>query len=156
VKTTLTGPLYQTMTLGEDLPVDPAASPDPNMVAGLAEFLAQPGLDPVKGEDVDCGGTTCYTVRIELTPEELAALAGGDPGAELPIPSGLPLPVPDLGDVGLDLTVRVEKTTTRLAGLTVIVTTGVAGEVTVEVRFSKWDEDLSISAPPPDQVQGGG
>ena len=32
-----------------DIPVDPAASPDPNMVAGLAEFLAQadraqPGL----------------------------------------------------------------------------------------------------------------
>jgi hypothetical protein len=156
-KTTLTGPLYQTFDLGEDASADPGASPDTeSMVAALADFLAQPGLDPVKGDDVDCGGTTCYTVRVELTSAELAALGDGGDGADLPIPSGLPLPIPDIGDVALDLTVRVEKDTTRLAGLTAIVGTGAAGELTAEVRFSKWNEDVSVAAPPADQVQGGG
>lgn len=154
-KTSLTGPLYQTFTLGEAAPTDPAASPDTaSMLTALTEFLAQPGLDPVKGEDVECGTATCYAVTIELTPEELAAL--GADGAELPIPSGLPIPIPDLGDFGLDLTVRVEKSTTRLAGLTAGVTMGTSGEATAEIRFTKWDEDVTISAPPADQVQGGG
>jgi hypothetical protein len=155
-KTTLTGPLYQTQTLGDVEPDLP--SPDPSaiaeMVAELDEFLAQPGVDPVKGADVDCGGTTCYTVEIELTPEELAAM--GD-GAEAPIPSGLPLPVPlpDLGDASIDLTIRVEQDTTQLAGVTAVIGIGEAGEITADLTFSKWNEGVSISAPPADQVQGG-
>lgn len=156
-KTTLTGPLYQTQALDDvetDVP-SPGPSAIAEMVTELDEFLAQPGVDPVKGADVDCGGTTCYTVEIELTPEELAALGGGE---EAPIPSGLPLPVPipDLGDASLDLTIRVERDTTRLAGTTAVIGMGEVGEITAELTFSKWNEGVSISAPPADQVQGGG
>jgi hypothetical protein len=154
VKTTMTGPLYREVPLGGALPTDPAASPDTaSMLQALSDFLEQPGLDPVKGEDVECGTTTCYTVRIELTPEELAAL-GGD-GAELPIPTGLPIPMPDLGTVGVDMTIRVEKESTRLAGITAVLTAGDMGEVTAELTFSKWNEAVSISPPPADQIDGG-
>jgi hypothetical protein len=156
VKTTLTGPLYQQQALG-DVPTN-VPSPDPSaiaaMVADIEEFLARPGVDPVKGEDVQCGTTTCYAVAIELTPEELAAL-GGESGA--PLPSALPVPVPiDLGDTSLGLTIRVERDSTRLAGVTVVVGMGDAGELTAELTFSKWNEAVSIGAPPADQVAPAG
>ncbi len=155
VKTTMTGPLYREVPLGGALPTDPGASPDTaSMLEALSDFLEQPGLDPVKGEDVDCGTTTCYTVLIELTPEELAGL--GDDGAELPIPTDLPIPMPDLGEFGIDLTIRVEKATTNLAGFTAVATAGEVGEVTAELTFSKWNEGVTITPPPADQIDSTG
>jgi hypothetical protein len=110
-------------------------------------MLAQPGVDPVKGDDVACGGTQCYTIKIELTPSEIQALGGTGPAA-----SALPI---DLGAASLSLTIRVEKNTTRLAGLAASVSMGDQGSLTVDLTFSKWDEAVSISAPPADQVQSG-
>lgn len=167
-KTTLTGPQYVAVPVGDaSAPVDPSASPgtDSALVA-LSEFLSRSELAPVKGDDVECGGTTCYQVTVRLTVDELAALLGEGAGIEAPIPSGLPIPMPDLSGVaGVDVTVRVEKATTRLAGLTLVATTGAgdgsaesagaAATVTAEIRFSNWDEAVSVEAPPADQVQGG-
>ena len=156
IKTSLTGPLYQKSTAADAGVPDPSGSPDPSSVlAMLTEVrtaLARPGVDPVKGADVACGSGTCYTVMIQLTPAELSAL-GVDPGA-LPLPGDLPIPVPDIGDQTIDLTIRVDKTTTRLAGLTANVAGGAAGDLNAELTFSKWDEALTISAPPADQVAG--
>lgn len=159
VKTSLTGPLYQQSAVGDaDTPPGTNVTPDPSaiaeMVTQLREALAQPGVDPVKGDDVPCGTATCYTVTIQLTPEELAAL-GADTG-DLPIPSGLPIPIPDVADQTIDLTLRVAKDTTRLAGLTLAIGGGATGDLTAELTFSKWDEDLTIAAPPADQVQPAG
>jgi hypothetical protein len=155
VKTTMTGPLYREVPMGDALPTDPGASPDTgSMLDALGDFLEQPGLDPVRGEDVECGSATCYTVQIDLTAAELAAL-GGD-GAELPIPSGLPIPLPDLGDFGLALTIRVEKATTNLAGLTAVASAGELGDVTAELTFSKWNEAVTITPPPADQIDSNG
>src|SRR5512141_1152892 len=75
VKTSLTGDKYQTQKSADSLPVNP--SPGKSMVDTVGEALAQPGVDPVKGDDVTCGGTQCYTVKIELTPDEIQALGGG-------------------------------------------------------------------------------
>jgi hypothetical protein len=159
VNTSLTGAQYQAMPLDQAGVPDDLPSPDPSAMAemldGLADALAQPGVDPVKGDDVPCGSKTCYTVTIELTPEELAALESAAGGA-VPLPSGLPVPVPDMGDASLDLTFRVETDTNRLAGLTAVVGAGDLGEATIEVTLSKWDEQPTITAPPADQVQGGG
>lgn len=156
VKTSLTGALYQATPM-EDAGLPSGASPDPSamaeMVDGLADALSQPGVDPVKGEDVPCGTSTCYTVSIELTPEELAALSAAE--GDVPLPSGLPIPVPDIGDVSLALTFRVTTDTNDLAGMTAVVGAGDTGDATIEVTFTKWDEDLTITAPPADQVQGG-
>ncbi len=162
LKTSLTGPNYRTIATG-GAPADPSASPDTaSMLANLTTFLARPELAPTKGEDVDCGGTTCYTVTIELTPEELAALTAE--GGAFSLPSDLPIDLPDMSGTTVDLTVRVEKDTTRLSGLTAVIGTGTpaasgtttAGDMTVELTFTKWNEAVSVSAPPADQVDPAG
>ena len=158
VKTSLTGPLYQPSAAGDADAPPGASTPDPSAIAEivtqLREALTRPGVDPVKGDDVPCGTATCYTVTIQLTPEELAAL-GADTG-DLPIPTGLPIPIPDLADQTIDLTLRVAKDSTRLAGMTLAIGGGATGDLTAEFTFSKWDEDLTITAPPADQVQPAG
>ena len=162
LKTSLTGPLYQQTPIPGDTPggeTGTGGSPDPSavaeMVAGLRETLAQPGVDPVKGEDVACGSSTCYTVTIQLTPEELAAL-GADAG-DIQLPSDLPVPVPGLPDIGemtVDLTARVTTDTNQLAGLTVGLAGGETGTITADITFSDWNADLTIAPPPADQIQG--
>jgi hypothetical protein len=168
-KTTLTGPQYVVAPIGA---VDPSpsssAAPDTaSMLAALTEFLARPELAPVKGDDTDCAAGTCYAVTVELTADEVAALlgeAGGGGGLDLPIPGGLPIPMPDLSSISsLDVTALVDKATTRLSGLRLVASSGgesgssaAPSEATVEVRFTGWDEDVSVEAPPADQVQGGG
>jgi hypothetical protein len=150
LKSTLSGPQFQVVATGDDLP---GASPDrTTLLTGLTDFLAQPGLDPVKGDDVPCGTGTCYVVTVQLTADELAAL-GVD---ALPIPSGLPIPLPDLTDAAIGLTIRVDQASTRLAGLTAAMDLADAGNVTAEFTFTKWDEPVSIEAPPPDQVAPAG
>ncbi len=166
-KTSLTGARYLEFALGDALPGDPPATGAPtSTIAALTDFLARPELEPVKGADVDCGSTRCYGVSLELTADDVAALVGeatgtGGTGSGLPIPADLPFPIPDLGGVGLMLTVRVEKSTTRLAGLTATAAgepagAGVQRDLVLEVTFSKWDESVSISPPPADQVTDGG
>lgn len=158
VKTTLTGPLYQQSSTSDVPDPGTGASPDPSaiaaMVGQLRDALEQPGVDPVKGADAACGSTTCYTVTIQLTPAEMTAL-GLDTG-DLGLPGGLPIPVPDVGDQTIDLTIRVDKLTTRLVGMTVAIGGGATGDVTAELTFSKWDDDVTIAAPPADQVAAGG
>lgn len=155
-KTTLTGPRYRAILVGNGEP-PPDASPGPTglsaILTSIVDLIAHPSLEPVKGPDIDCGGTRCYTVAITLTPETLATLAadGVDLGAVLPID----LPIPDLVDATIDLTVRVEKPTGRLAGLAADAALGAAGSVTMDLGLSRWDESVEIQAPPADQVQGG-
>lgn len=151
LKTTLTGPDYIAQPIGG---IAPGASADPSTIlTALTDLLAQPGLDPVKGDDVECGGTTCYTVVIELTPDELAGLGGG-----LAVPTDLPLPIPipDISAATVQLTVRVTKDTTRLAGLAAAVDLGDSGDLDLDLTFSKWGDPVTIAAPPADQVAPAG
>ena len=151
-KTTLTGAQFRKQGAATTVPapsVDPSAIPA--MIGQLNDFLAKPGVDPVKGADVDCGGKTCSTVRIELTSAELAALNGG--GTTVPLPNALPVPVPvNLAGASLDLTFQVERDTNRFAGLAAIVGLGDGGKVTANVVLSKWNEPVTIAAPPADQI----
>lgn len=150
LKSTLTGPQYQVTDV-----IDPGATgsePPEGMLDGLVDLLSRPGLDPVKGDDAPCAGGTCYTITIALTADELAALGAGD----LQLPTDLPIPLPDLAGATVDLTIRVEQTTTRLSGLTADLGLGDIGEVSTELTFSKWGEPVSIAAPPPDQIAPAG
>jgi hypothetical protein len=150
VKTSLTGPKYVTQAIGTEAPT-PSEGISASFLQDLTDFLANPALDPVKGEDVACGSTTCYRVEISLAPEELAALGAGDIEAPAALP--IPIPIPDMSAATVDLAVLVAKDTTRLAGLEATVDLGAgAGTATADITFSKWDEDVSISAPPADQV----
>ena len=130
---------------GQSLPVDPSNTGA--IVDALGDFLLQPGVDPVKGDDVACGSTQCYTVTADLTAEELAALGLGGAVPGLPV---------DVTGASLAVTVRVEKDLPHhLAGLTFVVTTGDANALTLDAIMSRWDEPVSISAPPADQIKAG-
>jgi len=149
IKSTLTGPLYRRQSVA--VPPVPAASADPaTILQGLQDLLDQPGIDPVKGDDVPCGSGTCYTVAIELTPAELAGM-GADVGS-LPIPADLPIPIPNLDDATVGLTFRVDQATTDLSGLTAVVDLGADAPVTLDLTFSKWGEPVTVTAPPADQI----
>ena len=145
LKTTLQGPQYQVVDLGQALAVDPTDTS--SMVDALGDLLLKPGVDPVKGDDVACGSKQCYTVKADLTAEELAALGGTGATTGLPV---------DLTGASLAVTVRVEKDLPHhLAGLNVAVTTGDANVLTLDAILSRWDEPVTITAPPADQVKGG-
>ena len=143
LKTSLTGPQFETSQATDSLPVDPTDAS--GIFDDVGDFLTADGVDPVKGDDVDCGGKSCYTVSIELSAEELAAL-GADQAAQM----GLPL---DLGSASLAFTIRVEKDTYRLAGFKTVASLGEQGSITLDLTLSKWDQPMDISAPPADQVK---
>jgi hypothetical protein len=145
VKTSLSGPLYQMQQAADTLPVDPTDAS--GIVDDVGDFLTADGVDPVKGDDVDCGGKQCYTVSIELTSEELAALGADQATAGLPI---------DLGAASLAFTIRVEKDTYHLAGIRTVASLGEQGSLTVDLTFSRWDQPMDISPPPADQVKAAG
>jgi hypothetical protein len=146
VKTSLTGPQFEAQQAADTLPVDPTDAS--GIFDDVGDFLTADGVDPVKGDDVDCGGKQCYTVSIELTSDELAAL-----GADQAAAAGLPL---DLGSASLALTVRVEKDTYRLAGVRTVVSLGEQGSLTLDLTLSRWDQPMDISAPPADQIKVAG
>src|SRR4051794_8497593 len=143
VKTTLTGAQYRKTGSGT-LPVDPSNTNA--ILRSLGEFLLKPGVDPVKGEDVTCGGTQCYTVSVDLSPAELTPLVGT-------AADGLPI---NLAGAALQMTLRVEKDVpNHLAGLHAKITMADGNVVNADVTFSKWDEPVTVTAPSPDQVAPG-
>jgi hypothetical protein len=147
LKTSLTGPLFETREAVDSLPVDPTDTSA--IFDDLKALLLVDDVDPLKGDDVECGGKQCYTVMIELTADELAAL-----GVAGLAPADLPIELPfDPGDVSAAVTVRVEKETHRLAGVTSVVSLGEAGSLTLDVTATNWDQPMNISPPPADQVK---
>ena len=152
LKSTLTGPNYLKIAV----PGTNLASPLPStpVLGGLTDLLTRADLKPTKGDDVPCAGGTCYTITINLTPEELAALGGGS-GADGAIPS-LPtipgIPLPDLATASVDLSIQVEQTSTRLSGIDVVLHLGDVGDPHLVATFTKWNEPVTIAAPPADQV----
>jgi len=144
LKTTLTGSKFKVLGAGSSLPVDPTNMK--GMIATLGDFLLKPGVHPVKGEDVSCNGGTCYTVVVDLDATALAALIGT--GA-----SSLPV---DVAGATLKLTLRVEQSLpNHLAGIAIEIGLADGKSVAADLTFSKWDEPVTITAPPADQVQGG-
>jgi hypothetical protein len=149
VKTSMTGPLYQ-KSESEEMPTDVASELGGLSAEDIAEFratLAKPELSPVKGDDVQCGDKQCYTVTMEVTEAEAAALGLDDlPTDELPT---------DFGEGSFTVTFNVEKDTLRMAGITLAVDLGPEGALTLTLTMSGWDESVSIEAPPADQVGPG-
>ena len=178
VKTSLTGPQFREQSGGSvpgasGLPAAPSAGVP--VAAGtklqqLQDFLSKPGVDPTLGAEAPCGSATCYTVQIQLTPAELAALQT-ESGVELPT-ANLPVDVGDLGNAGVDLTFHVTKDTNRLFGVTAVVDlqAGASGApaastapgaspastLTLDLTFSKWDDPVTVTAPSADQIAPAG
>jgi hypothetical protein len=151
LKSSLTGANY----LKTAVPDVPVASPAPSAQAlgGLMDVLTKADLQPVKGDDVPCAGGTCYAIKIHLTPEKLTALGGGS-GIEGAIPSA-PIPgitLPNIADASADLSILVEQASTRLSGIDAVVHLGDVGDPHIVVTFTKWNEPVTLAAPPPDEV----
>ena len=141
IRTTITGPLYQE-SAGSTGPVDPSKAS--GIADNLGEILFQDGVALAKGDDVACGSKQCYTVTAHLTPENLGTTAARGVSS---------LPV-DLTGATLDLTLYVEKDApNHLAGVTAVVTMADASKITAELTASKWDEPVTVTAPPADQVK---
>lgn len=143
LKTTLTGPKFQPSAVG---------APPENPLKGLADLMSRADLAPVKGPDVPCAGGTCYTLTIPLAADDLIALGVG--GVQLP--TGLPIPLPDVSGAAVDLTLHVEQVTTRVSGITAAVDLGDTGDLRLEATFTRWSERVEITPPPADQVEGTG
>lgn len=143
VKTTIGGTQYEVMDLST-LPVD--LTNGKSLVDGLGDFLMSDEIQLTKGEDVACGTEQCYTVDANLSADQVSAMLGG-------AAAGLPV---DLTRASIDVTVRVEKDApNHLAGVSIVLTTAPDQVLTADLTFSKWDEPVSIAAPPADQVKGG-
>jgi hypothetical protein len=141
LKTTLTGPLYQESDAFGSLD-DPSDAG--RVVDGLGDLLLKEGVELVQGDDVACGGERCYSVSADLTAEELG-IGGGASSLGLPI---------DLKGASLKITVLVEKDLPyHLAGVTAVLTMADGSSIEMVLTASKWDEPVSISAPPPDKVK---
>jgi len=138
LKSTLTGPLYEESAAGAGL-FD--ASIIGNLIDNLGDILLKPGVNLVKGDDVACGSKQCYTVSAQLSADDLGATAL----------TGLPV---NLQGATVKVTARVEKDLPyHLAGVTAVLSQTDGAELTVDVTASKWDEPVTISAPPADQVK---
>jgi len=138
LKSTLTGPLYEESAAGAGL-FD--ASIIGNLIDNLGDILLKPGVNLVKGDDVACGSKQCYTVSAQLSADDLGATAL----------TGLPV---NLQGATVKVTAGVEKDLPyHLAGVTAVLSQADGAELTVDVTASKWDEPVTISAPPADQVK---
>lgn len=141
VKTTLTGPQYQETDLSGTAP---SPSQAPGMIDNIGDLLLKQGVVLVKGDDVACGSKQCYTVTADVDPSKLAPTASGSL-------AGVPI---DLSGATVKLTLHVEKDLpNHLAGVTADITTPSNGTATIDLTFSKWDEPVSIAAPPADQIK---
>ena len=112
----------------------------------LGDVLLKDAGALVKGDDVACGSGQCYTVSTTLSPDELG-LSGAGAGAV----ANLPI---DLTGATVKVTVAVEKTLPyHLASVTAVLTTPDGNAVTVVATASKWDQPVTVAAPPADQVK---
>ena len=141
VKTTLTGPLYLASPAGAQ-PIDPSQLS--GVIDNLGDLLLKEGVTLVKGDDIACGSQQCYTVSADLTADQLGTSGLGSA-------AGLPI---DLAGATLKLTVRVETSLPyHLAGATAELSMADGTKLTAVLTTSKWDQPVTITAPPADQVK---
>lgn len=138
LKSSLTGPLYEGSAAGAGL-FDPSIIG--NLIDNLGDILLKPGVNLVKGDDVACGSKQCYTVSADLSADDLGATAL----------TGLPV---NLQGATVKVTARVEKDLPyHLAGVTAVMSQADGADLTVDVTATKWDEPVTVTAPPADQVK---
>jgi hypothetical protein len=133
-KTSLTGTKYTRSPVDTSgLPVDPVAG-----IGELKAWLERPEIGPEKLGDASCGSKSCYQVKIDLSTADLFALFPG---------------TVTFSDAQIIVTVLVERDTLRPASFVVQAGATEMGELTITLTLTKWDESVSIQAPPADQIQ---
>jgi hypothetical protein len=137
---------------------DESAAPSPSagvqqMIDDVKKALSAEGVKTEKLADEKCGDADCYHVKITAPPSALSGAAGdtlGGLGLASPEPGASPLIG---GDVVVELWAR--KSDMRPVKL-VIGTTAAGSTLAVTMVMDKYDETVTITAPPADQVTEGG
>jgi hypothetical protein len=163
-KVSLLGPTWQKSVSSPDPNASPAPSQDvASMVADVKKALSQPGVTTEKLADEKCGDADCYHVRITAPASALSSDAsgllsglggglsgglGGDIVGSLTSPAPGASPLVE-GDVTIDWWAL--KSDLRPAKI-VLGTTAQGQAITITVTMDKWDEAVTVSPPPADQV----
>ena len=141
IKTTLTGPLYQESSAAAG-PIDPGSAG--SAVDNLGDLLTKEGVVLTKGADEACGSEQCYTVTTKLSADQLG-VSGASSAAGLPV---------DLTGATLDLKILVEQDApNHLAGIDGTLTMADGSVLTIDITASRWDQPVTVTAPPADQVK---
>ncbi len=153
VKTTLTGPKWSHQALPIPSPdasgASASAGTDPKaMIAKLKEFLAKDGVTTKKLDDVTCGDRKCYHVQVTIPSSVMASMASASP-----MPSVNPA---DIFGNALVLDLQFDKEKMWLTSLSTSIDSAKVGTVSLTLTLSAFDEPVTVSPPPADQVQEGG
>lgn len=140
VRTSMTGETWSKSTTASGDPVSGAMDPA-TALEKVRAFLATDGVVTEKLEDVQCGDRTCYAIRLTI-PAALLAATGTQVGVD---PSAI------LGDA-LVLNLRFDREKLWLSEISTHVASASAGDFTATLTLSAFDEAVTVSPPPPDQV----
>lgn len=149
LKVSLTGPKW----VKSD--VTPSASGDPTAALGdlkaaineLRTFLDRDGVDSRLLDEATCNDRACYHVKVDLSPELLDA-AAAEAGQSSMAPSAL---LPD----GLALDLFFDREKLYLSRVAIDLSGSQLGDLTAALAFTKFDEAVTIEAPPSDEVTEG-
>ncbi len=129
-------------------------SPLPSAAAstGLDQLLAMNGVTVTNQGTDTCADGTCNKVQIVVPGAALQEAAGAAASAN-PLGGGVP-GLGSLGSIGdATITVWTAASSGRLNKLTFSVSAGSAGTLTVTVALSNFDQPITVTPPPADQVQ---
>jgi hypothetical protein len=148
VKTSMTGPmwLHSTAATGDTMP---GVEDTTGALDGLRDFLDTEGVTVEKLSDTDCGDGRCYAVRMTIPPDVLTGTDGVADGLTGLDPSAF------LGD-GLVLDLLFDRDDLYLADVSTELSAESVGSVSLRLTLSAFNEDVSVEAPPADQVTDGG
>jgi hypothetical protein len=141
VKISLLGDKYQKTTNETDSPTDALSDPQ-QAIADLQKALEDLPAPPTKAPDEKCGDADCYRVTLDVPTTDVGGALGGVLGSA----------APDVSGTGT-IDVWVRKDDLRPAKLVVTADGGAEGKLTVTLELTRWDEPVSITAPPADQVE---
>lgn len=142
VKTSMTGATWSKSTSESD-ELSEALEPEAALEE-MRDFLAKEGVEAQKLDDVGCGERTCYAVRLTI-PSELLADAGDEVDMD---------PTETLGE-SLVLDLRFDRESLWLTEVSTAVDGTAGSTFSATLTFSAFDEAVTVSPPPSDQVTEG-
>jgi len=144
LKTSLTGETWAHSTSSAGDPTADLTDPT-KLLADVRAFLDKEGVEAEKLSDTDCGDAKCYAVRLTIPASLLA-----DTSSTTGISTG------DLVGDALVLDLLFDRNDLYLAGASTEVGSDSVGQLTLNLALSAFNEDVSVEAPPADQVTEGG
>jgi hypothetical protein len=144
LKISLIGDTYRKSSAA-DSPIGAIGDPK-QAIADLRKALDDLPGPPTKAPDEKCGDKDCYRVSIVVPATDVGGMLGGALGG------GLGSAAPDLTGTGT-VDVWVARDDLRPARLAISADGGSRGRLSATIELTRWDEAVSISAPPAGQVE---